>query len=276
MLPVTVPGPAYFAAQLRGLRFHRFGAMLSALAPHKYQALPGQPPAPLACYRALVEHCGALFPVYDSDLEMEFELGDQATPDEMDEMLAALEANGIPVRLFGFYDDPDSLRDDQASPTEAVLYWYSNTEDEPLTRYESLADYRPADLERRAGERRCARDFAKAPRGRAWRAPWVGLCDLVDYIGHNTGYGILDLTPNDEVPNPPWHLDEIRNLAHHWQGAKPIYERLLKLRQYIDAQPARRLPHLIGLLQGDAALREKLSRELSNIIGEALQGDAEA
>lgn len=255
-LPTPAYRRSYFAAQLRGLRYHRFGAMLRELAPQKYRALPGQPtPEPLACFRELSRHIATLFPVYDSYETLAWDMPEDATPEEL---LHTLDDMGIPVEPMGFYDDGYHLREG-ASPALTLAYWYSSGWDTEtkLDEFDALRPY--ADLEWLAGERALAKDFARPPRGRAWRAPWDGLGDLLAYVAHDTDHPFLNFTDTDELTNPAWNLGEIRSLTRAWELAEPVLKCIIALQKYVDAAPVRRLPQFAGLLRGDKFLRDKTS-----------------
>jgi len=70
---------------------------------------------------------------------------------------------------------------------------------------------------------------------------------------------------------PQWDIDEIWSLAQMWTQAQPVWKRIKRLVDYVDAKPAVRAPLLAGALCGDEDTRQRLSRPKPTRLVEVLQ-----
>lgn len=242
-------------AKLLRRRANHFAQMLAQLSSTAYARLGNQ--ATLwDCYSALMTYCGKLFPVWypdfmTDDFESEDELG--YTMDSM----------GIPVYPVGTQDGDFVYG--RSAALSGVAYFLEgvtgrvsvaqlerNRMGEAWRRLRSLEPWH---------ERQIERAMIKPPAGRKWRGRWESLPWLVKYIDHDTGFQWLDLCAEDmdEGGNPPWSIEDIRFLAHDWTEAERVWKPLKKFIAWLDAQPARRMPIVMGALTGDERVRLRIS-----------------
>lgn len=149
----------------------------------------------------------------------------------------SLECGGIPVIPQGFEHE------DQGSVTLAVLIVVMSAEG--YYRAEAIRSY-AALLASLFGESSYLQvdHLMKLPRGRVWRAEWRGLPDLLQWINHSTGFDLLDMTCDDMDFDsyPGWNAGEIKNLIALWKEAEPMFNRFTAFREWVDANPAERVP----------------------------------
>lgn len=97
--------------------------------------------------------------------------------------------------------------------------------------------------------------LVKPPRRKRWVKPWGGLCDLLEWINHDTEYDWLNFTEEDMgySQNPSWNKDEIQGLLDTWERCQPVLERAMTFRAWVDEQPQERLPLMGRVLLNDPA-----------------------
>lgn len=242
-LPAYLVRRSYISAELdrysAGLEFVR---LLRKFAPASYQALPDK--SPDKCFSALYQWCSERFPLYDLDSLEEWDEGRWGE---------TWYHEYIPVEVMGI----DYYNDGVSSPAIALCIGMSVNEESDyyaevqLNDLECLHDYLdelPPDIQHNS----CLP--YRIARQRVWREPWNGLWDMYRFALSQTGYGYLDETDlaMQEMNNyPEWNEGHIRDLIRHWHFAKPIWDRVSALVEYIDHDPARHLPALARLLQRD-------------------------
>ncbi len=218
-----------------------YRALLAQLAPQKLAQVRNH--TALGYYGALVAHVGAFFPVYDWYLDEADVDGEVYIPDgipvathgvhvfECESMALALCA----LDLFDTHDPNNfyAFRDQR----KWLLSWWKTPEIR-----------RPLSPRQSAG----------------LRAPWCFAGDLAEYAAHRTGNPWLDISPEemDEggYANPAWTLGEIQHLATMWKRARPLYDNVHALANYVDDDWRARLPLLHRLLCKDAAALRELRR----------------
>lgn len=238
-----------------------FLSILRALAPAKARQERGE--SPLRIYSVLTDHLSTLIPLYQPDIDAEYdELG-------RDEAEIALEY-GIPVEFWGF-EDYSVIQDAATHPAYALIYYLlpcyeGRTQDDEPYKLDSHLTHLPnalvsfknlAHLPEGSG----SIGHTKPPRGRQWRGAWTGLPDLYAYVTHRTGCAILDWTQEDVYENgdlPEWNLDEVKGLISDWKYGQPVWKRVETLRDYIG-HDATRLLQLGRLLTGAPDVRQHLS-----------------
>lgn len=231
-VPVTLR-PSFIVNALSHIEFsQRWHSILAQLAPEKARCI--SPLDVKACYLAMLKQCSELFPI-----------GEQFIDEDND--VADLWYYGIPVEVQG-YDHTYVL-----SPTCAfinlTLNQYGPTLDQ--LNWTCLDDHRgwlevwwPGKLDTYTSPR--------APRGRVFKSTWAALPQLVDYALSNTGHGWLDMSSEDEMENPSWNIDEIKNLAALWKKADAYITPVWDLISELDASPHEFLPIIDRALRGDA------------------------
>ncbi len=224
-----------------------FAKLLHRLAPARYRALRRRTPE--AVFAALLAWCAARFPVFDPVI------------DDGEAFGQSYFCQHIPIP--GFSVDP--YEDEITSPAIALCMamtpadsglWYENM---GLNDFGCLHDY--LDALPRGTEHGAALPYAIA-RQRVWRPPWQGLWDLWAFAHHATGYLFLDETDaslQESESYPEWGLAEVRALVRHWRHARPIWQRLRTLGDYIDRQADERLPLLAGALRRDPDVLARLT-----------------
>jgi hypothetical protein len=149
----------------------------------------------------------------------------------------SLDYGGIPLIPQGFEHE------DQGSLTLAVLIVVMSAAG--YYRVEAIKPY-AAFLASLFGETSQVQvdHLMKLPRGRVWRAEWLGLPDLLQWINHSTGFDWLDMTYDDMDfgSYPQWNAGEIKALIALWKEAEPVFNRITSFREWVDANPAERLP----------------------------------
>lgn len=252
-----------------------FARLLRQVAPAAYATLPNQSGA--KCFRALVEHCRARFPMVELNGKDVFEGWDGRVIN----ICTAAREEGMLVDVRGFNQADYYGGGSVLLSVLARLVF--NTDDATNSVFwdiEFLVDPpEEADLERQLRDehvwsdelmavltRRLDRGFRKAPRGRAWLAPWNGLTDLMAWLTHSTGSLFLDYGDDDFAESgewPAWDAEEIAALASDWKRYAPMWDRILALAQYLlepkAADRAQRLLLMAKLLTGDQAARRLCS-----------------
>jgi hypothetical protein len=214
----------------------------------------------MAAYLALVDYLGTLFPVFEADFDY--------LEDESGDPLMYADQMGIPTDIRGREYD-DRFEQSTWSALSAIEWFRSLSEERRSNSYESALDNYPAlkPIQRHLEEFR-NRDFApralKPGRGREWIEPWNGLLDLVEYVDSNTGIYWLDVSHMDINESggsyPMWTTGEIRALTREWKKAEVVWERIARLADYIDANPANRVWLLLAVLSGNPDAREEVTR----------------
>lgn len=225
-----------------------FRGLLRTLAPRKLAALADQ--SQWACYGALINHLGTLFPV-------DVYVVDWAT--ELYEGGETWWTWGIPLNWEGcdyYYDGVGN--------TSLAVQLIARFKDGASASMDSKELTVHLDAIGPLLMQPLAPDLKKPPRGRQWRAPWQGLNDLWNWFNQNTGYGWLDVCAYEASETgdegPPWNLEEIRHCQQLWRECEPILKRIYALMHYIDAEPAKRLPLLAGALVGDASTLKQITK----------------
>jgi hypothetical protein len=240
--------------QQADIRCNWFARLLARLDPKWPVAQQmGRLSAYYALLRYLDEHC---FPVFYPEFE---DWGDGPDFSPLD---AAWEM-GIPVDVCGReYDDRFGSHHAAYSAVEwffANKSGYEGSHGQSLNNFPALKMLPIADLARQP----LNASFDRLGRGWQWRAPWEGLRDLVNYCTAATGHSILDYSHMDINESggyyPRWSLGEIRAITAEWRRAKPKWERIMRLADYIDEQPLSRVPLMLRVLTGDADARASLS-----------------
>jgi len=238
------------------MRCNRFARLLARLDPAwPVEHARGR----MAAYYGLLNYLSTLFPVFEPWFE---------DPDDAPGWDAMYEAGefGIPVNLYGRdYDERD--RDDRHAAFAAVEWFVSEDRLRENPAYSAELECYPA-LKKIAHQ---VREFdtqhyepaSIAPvRGQVWRPPWNGLPDLVRYCQMDTGLFWLDNSHLDVMESggsyPPWSIGEIRALAREWERAKPVWQRIEALADYIDIDPRPRVPLLLWILSGDAEAKASM------------------
>ncbi len=222
----------------------KFVSLLQRLDPDGYRRMKDK--SPRACYRLLLEWCAARFPVY-CDAEDSLDDGDSYW------------TIFIPMDLLGvdMYDCPPE------SPAMEMCYLANqgmrNIELGDTGFDLTLAQYADAFPHQVIGWR--VRHLTP-PRGCVFVPPWNGLKDLYDWVHGMTGFGLLDCVDGQTDVNtyPMWNVDELRSLVQQWKRAKPMFDRALALKKYVDGDPRRHLNTLALALMGDRAMRRWISR----------------
>lgn len=232
-----------------------FARLLSQLAPERLKTINPNPHG-MGAYYALVDYLSTLFPVFESDFEMWAENG-------MD-MHDEAEWLGIPTDLFGIdYDDMSGMEDRIHAVALMVAFQQIDTNGQAeFDDFASLRKY--LNVLKPYANYQETRRWWIAPRGRTWVGPWEALDDLRKFACGDTGFFFLDhshLEVSDAGGQYPyWTIWEIRALARDWQRAKPVWERIRALVDYVAHEPAIRLVTLAGIVIGDEQARMFASR----------------
>ncbi len=256
-LPETALRRSWVVQQLQ-CYCNPFAILLAQLAPKRWEKMVGE--NTLAIYYALLETCGSLFPIFDP-----FFYADE-DPTEGDPIEERLEF-GIPIDLLGLNDDEIIYG---ASPTFGFIGYLM---DQPEGREQ------PHEFPRDVGESwknitelrpfygvTIESKWIHAPRGREWRGVWNPMTALAEYVMHDTGNWMLDVSNQSAAEDyleggyPPWTIEDVRNCEREYQRAKPILKTIETLRAYVDERPSERLPLLAAALTGDKAARFQLSQ----------------
>ena len=218
------------------LRFARVGKhLLDILA----QLKPGvarhcDPTDVVEIYTELCIACAALFPINDP-------CGDYETADQ-------LLYDGIPVILLGYIPyENESLA---LALISLDIIWQGGEDESMYQAFSDNSEWNAGNWWRGVIPRE-SYTRPKPPRGREWRGVWRALPDAIAYVQNATGYLFADLTYENELENPNWHIDEVRSLAAQWKEAKPILDSVQKFTNYIDADYRNRLPLLDSVLRGE-------------------------
>lgn len=259
--PITLPRTALRRSWLLNRadqRINLFARLLAKLDPARtIHHTRGK----MSSYFALLDYLGTLFPVFESEFEM--------YEDEGEDPVFYAAQMGIPTDVHGCeYDDRFERRTWAA--LSAIEWFRSNSDERGRTdSYESNLNNYPAlkPLQQHLQEFRgidLAARALKPGRGREWIEPWNALPDLVKYVDSNTGIYWLDVSHMDIAESggtyPMWTIGEIRALAREWQRAEVIWERIKRLADYIDANPANRVWLLLAVLSGNPDAREEVTR----------------
>jgi hypothetical protein len=259
--PVMLPKTAMRRSWIMNLadeRINLFARLLAKLDPTR---TINHARGKMSAYFALLDYLGTLFPVFESEFEI--------YADEGEDPVLAAEQMGIPTDIMGREYDDRFERSTWAA-LSAVEWFQSNSEErhQPNS-YKSNLDQYPAlkPIQRYLEEFR-TRDFVaralKPGRGREWIEPWNALPDLVKYVDSNTGIYWLDVSHMDISESggsyPMWTIGEIRALAREWKQAEVVWERIKRLADYIDANPANRVWLLLAVLSGDPDARDEVTR----------------
>lgn len=227
----------------------RFMAILKAFAPAEAARVDRGHPATL--YLAVLRAVGKLIPVHDVAW-----LGEDAFFDEFDSLADSLH-KGIPVYVFGWHPEHSTPALDLAA---ARMHGTS-----PKTSYElnegTLLDWIMTWW--KPGEGNPAGPIV--PRGRKLIGPWVGVGDVAAYVLAATDLPWLDVDFESQDyggPGPNWSVGNIRAMTRDWQKTKPVWDRIVKLAQYVDAKPRQRMPLLDGALRRDPAAMLQITRPL--------------
>ena len=256
-LPETAWRRTWIAAQLQRT-CNSFAVLLEQLAPKRWARLAGENTQ--AIYYELLSVCSERFPLFDPYFYTD---EDPTDGDPIEERLEF----GIPIDLLGI---PDEEIEYGTSPTFGFIGYLM----EP-------AEWRtsPREFQRDMGkswrniaelqpfyEKYIEHRWCQAPRGREWRGVWKPITALAEYVMHDTGNWMLDVSNRaaqedyGEGAYPPWTIEDIRNCEREYQRAKPVLKSILALRDYVDARPGERLPLLAAALTGDHEMRRQLSK----------------
>jgi hypothetical protein len=256
-LPETALRRSWLVAQLQ--RYcHPFAVLLAQLAPRRWTGLAGENTQ--AIYYALMEVCGRRFSIWYPEFYAD---EDPTEGDPIEERLQM----GIPVDLLGLGDDEIEYG---KSPTYGFIgYLMENPEGRRNPQTFPLVLGEPwkhlAELQPFYGKH-IESKWSHAPRGREWRGVWRGITLLAQYVMHDTGNWMLDVSNQEALEdyndqgNPPWTLEDVLNCEREYKRAKPIIKAIEQLRAYVDERPGERLPLLAAALTGDAVVRRQLSR----------------
>lgn len=156
-----------------------------------------------------------------------------------------LGGDGIPVLAQGFCNE------DMGSPVIAALMTVFNCDgciQDTFAAYKAMAagwsDFKlPLNIEH----------LTKPPRRRRWVEPWGGLRDLIEWVNHDTGFNWLDFSEEDMgcSQNPEWNPDEIGGLIATWEQCRPVIDRAMTFRAWVDENPLERLPQMRRALLND-------------------------
>lgn len=218
-----------------GMQWHK---MLKQFAPAKARTV--SPYQPLACYSALCDHIAAeLFPLFSVAID---------DLDVRDDRIEYAWDYGIPAEVCGlsYQDLSDGILRAPVSLVAAFV----------------VKDYESDSLDEYSGALERGFHFSfKPPRGREWIAPWGDVNLLLDYISNNTGFAFLDWSHDAIVDGgdyPRWNIGEIKGLAADWKKAKPYWDRIVALINYLDHKKNLRL--LADLLSGDKATLAQVTK----------------
>jgi hypothetical protein len=259
--PITLPKTAVRRSWLLNRadeRINLFARLLAKLDPTRtINHVHGK----MSAYFALLDYLGTLFPVFESEFEIYEDEGENP-------VFVAIQM-GIPADVRGrTYEDRFEQRTWAAL---SAIEWFRSSSEErrrPNSYESNLNDY-PAlkPIQRHLEEFRYSELVASAlkpGRGREWIEPWNGLLDLVEYVDSNTGIFWLDVSHMDIDESggsyPMWSIGEIRALAREWKKAEVVWERIKRLADYIDANPANRVWLLLAVLSGLPDAREEVTR----------------
>lgn len=234
-----------------------FRALLREIAPARWRRMPAGSRSMIGCYRELLRHLDARFPVDP----MAFEHIEEGLSNYGD---MSIWWDGIPIDVCGVEEE-----DDYHAPATAVCVAYSVASSGGilggLGANEAMAPFAGQFAEWfRPGNREIGVRTLESPgRGRSWVSPWDGLGALYAWATNNTGYGWLDASPLNMYETddwPSWNADEIRAIDASWRECRPIYQRATRLQEHIDRNPNRNVPLLAGALRGDRDILRLLSR----------------
>jgi hypothetical protein len=260
--PITLPTTALrrsWLIQRADERCNFFARLMAKLDPvWKVQYTHGR----LSAYYSLLTYLDQnLFPVFESELEI--------YEDEGFDPLEYAQSCGIPTDLYG--RDYESRFDDSRRAAFSAVEWFSMCSSEVMQpdSYTYNIDHYPAlkpvkqhllEFKGLPFQRRAL----KPGRDQVWIEPWAALPDLIKYVEQNTGLYWLDVSHEDMAESgsayPMWSIGDIRALAREWQRAKVIWERIVRLVDYIDAQPADRLWLLLAVLSGNRDAKDDVTR----------------
>src|SRR5512139_2812384 len=253
---VTLPEAAWrrswIVTQLR--RYcNPFAVLLAQLAPKRWAGVAGE--NTLAIYYELLTVCSERFPVYDAVFY------EDEDPTEGDPIEARLEM-GIPIDLLGLNDDEIQYG---RSPTFGFIGYLMEIVEIrtqpgkfPMNLGESwrnIAELRPF------YDKYIDRRWCSAPGRREWCGVWKPITALAEYVMHDTGNWMLDVSNQSAQENyldggyPPWTIEDILNCEREYKRARPVLNSIMALRDYVNARPGERLPFLASALTGDRQVR---------------------
>lgn len=257
--PIVLPKTALrrtWLLQQADERCNRFARLLAKLDPAR---IIHHARGRLSAYYTLLEYLDTLFPVFESEME--------SIEDEGGDPLEYAWDFGIPCDLLGrnFEDRFDDSRHAALSAIEWMSVVHDNARPDAyecdLEKYPALKPIKRQLEEFRGGK--FNPKWLKPGRNMTWLEPWEALPDLVRYVDQNTGNFWLDVSHVEISESggayPMWSIGEIRAIEREWQQAKPIWERIRLLLDYIDADPANRVWLLLGCLCGYKDARDEIT-----------------
>lgn len=236
------------------LRAIHLASVLKGVAPETYRGVKVRTPE--AVYEALLHWCNQRFPTRNLESLMDWEegpFGESWFHARIPIIVAGQDFSEgeiySPALLLCLAMTPPDDPDD--------YYGYSGI---PLREFDGLTEF--LDVLPQGIEHGAVRPY-KLPRGVHWKEPWTGFWDLWAYAHHQTGWGFLDETPlslEESDAYPYWEIGEVKALVSHWKNAKPLWERISALANYIDQKPRERLPLLAGALMNNSAVVNQITQ----------------
>jgi len=255
--PITLPPTAVrrsWLLQQADTRCNAFARLLAKLDPKwPVEQAHGRLSAYYALLNYLDQRC---FPVFFPEFE---DWSDEPNYTPID---SAFEL-GIPVDVHG--REFDDRFGSHLIAYAAVEWFFANKSDYEGSHARDFHNYPALNLLpiTEFASRPLVADFHRLGRSWAWRAPWDGLRDLVDYCTASTGNSILDYSHMDINESggyyPRWSLGEIRGLTAEWRHGQPKWDRIDRLASYIDEQPLARVPLMLRVLTGDADAKSEIT-----------------
>lgn len=212
------------------------------------------------CLIALYDHVEGLgFPVNTGGLREGLEWENDPVADVL--------AHGIPIEPLGWHPEQSRLAFDMAILTYGTWMGDHGLKLDDV----SMADIAPAVtkwvMSWWPGKFSSPDNWRgpRAPRGRDFVSPWDGLPDLAAYCGGTVVRLSEWLTVNFEEQyesgnNPAWDAAHIRFMAKDWAAAKPVWDRIDKLADYVEAKPLERLKLFDSALRGERAALLQVTR----------------